>query len=446
MDRFARDRDGSANTEPYVRLILTAAIFAAGALVSRTLLGFAPARFVIDLAQPIPVVTWWGPPGALFIAVLFGAIAAASIPYACSLRRAAQPVRETLAASSIALVAALFWLPLFSSDVYAYAAYGEMARIGINPYVHVTLPTNDPIFRAALWQWSGALPVCVYGTLFVAIAQFVSVVTQHFNIAGQLNAFRVLSCTAFIACTYLLARCGTDERDRRARRAALFFALNPIALWAAAEGHNDTLMLALALCGVVLYRRNRAAGAFVTMLAAAIKVPAILAGGALAIKGVVDHHDWRAVAAAAAGIAVVVCASLPLIYGAAHDLAPHGHYAPIVSVQSLHPLLALAVASGVLLRARNATTDVDRLTLIALAVWLVIPNPYPWYALWLLPLGAWSSDDRISLCVALVAAATMLRYIPDAVAEPNSAATLALGIASLLGYAPLLKRGIIVRS
>lgn len=429
-----------------MRLIVVAIIFAAGAIVSRVLLASAPARFVIDLAQPIPVVTWWGGTGAIFVGILFAAIAAASIPYALSLRAKPPAIRDVVISSAIALVAALFWLPLFSSDVYAYAAYGEMARLGINPYVHVALSQQDPVFRAASWQWTGTPPICVYGTFFVSIATLVMFVTQHLNVASQLDAFRLLSCAALLGCVYLLSRCGSQADDWRARRAALFLGLNPVALWAAAEGHNDTLMVALVLAGVVLYRANRAAGTFVAVLAGAIKVPGLLAGGALTAIGFVEAGDRRALAAGAAGVAVVAIASLPLIYGATHDLAPHGHYAPFASVQSLHPLLALALAIAVLVRARRASSTVDRLASIALAAWLAIPNPYPWYALWLLPLAAWTSDRRIALTTALVCAAAMLRYIPDAVALPGSAATVALGVAALLAYAPLVSRGIIARS
>ena len=446
MDRAARNRYGGANIERLVRLIVVALIFAVGAIVSRVLLASVPARFILDLAQPLPVVTWWGSTGALFIGILLTTIAVASVAYAWSLQREPPNVRDTVIASAAALIAAFVWLPLFSSDVYAYAAYGEMARLGINPYVHVALPQTDPLFHAASWQWTGSLPICVYGTLFVSIATLVVFVTQHLHVASQLNAFRLLSCAASLCCVYLLAKCGAEGDDRRARRAALFLGLNPVALWAAAEGHNDTLMVALVLAGIVLYRTKHAAGAFVAVLAGAIKIPGLIAGGTLATVALLERGDRRAFAAGAAGVAVVAVASLPLIYGATHDLAPHGHYAPLASVQSLHPVVAIAVAIAVLLRARTAQTTIDRLASIALAAWLAIPNPYPWYGLWLLPLGAWASDRRIALTTALVCAAATLRYIPDAVALPGSAAALALGAAALSAYTPLLSRGIIARS
>jgi hypothetical protein len=321
-----------------------------------------------------------------------------------------------------------------------------MARLGIDPYAHTQLPNTNELFASATWQWSGSLPICVYGTLFVAIAKAVVTLTQPFGATLQLDAFRVLASAAFLVSIYLISRCGLPGDERRAQRAALFLGLNPIALWAVAEGHNDALMLALVLAGVALYRRNAALGTFVTILAAAIKIPALLAGVALALRALLQHRDWRPIAAAALAIGLVLVTSLPLLAGTMKDLAPHGHYAPFASVQSLHPALALIVAIAVLFRARYAKTDVDFFALVALAGWLFIPNPYPWYALWLVPLGAWATDRHIALTIALVSAAALLRYVPDAVAIPSGAAALVLGLTALFSYAPLLRRGIIVRS
>jgi hypothetical protein len=205
-------------------------------------------------------------------------------------------------------------------------------------------------------------------------------------------------------------------------------------------------MVALVLAGVALYRRNAALGTFVAILAATIKIPALVTGAVLALRALLERRDLRVAAAATVAFAILLLSSLPLFAGATTDLAPHGHYAPFASVQSLHPSLALIVAIAVLVRTRYARTDVDRFTLVALAAWLFIPNPYPWYALWLLPLGAWATDRRIALTVALVCAAALLRYIPDAVATPSGAAAAALGLAALLSYTPLVRRGIIVRS
>ena len=446
MDDSAGDRHGFARANPPVRLVIVALVFAVGAIISRLLLASAPARLSIDLAQPIPVVTWWGGDGAVFVAIALAAVALAFIPYAASLRRVLLPFRAVAIASALALVAVLFWLPLFSSDVYAYAAYGEMARNGLNPYVHQPLPQSNAIFRDAMWQWSGALPICVYGGTFVAIASAVVSATQHLGTTAQLDVFRILSCLAFLIAVYALSRCGTEDDRQRARFATLFAALNPVALWAAAEGHNDTLMLAVALAGVALYRRHPPLGAFIAMLAGTIKLPGLLAGGTLAIQSIIAPRDWRTPISAAAALVLVAALSLPLFYGATHDLAPSGHYAPLASVQSLHPILAVVVALAIMLRVRSAVSTVDRLATLALAGWLAIPNPYPWYGLWLLPLGAWATDRRIALAVVTVSAAAMLRYIPDAVGIPNTPEAIALGLAALFAYAPLAGRAIIVRS
>jgi alpha-1,6-mannosyltransferase len=431
-----------------VQAFAPALVFTVGALICRLLLSHVPARFTIDMQQPMPVVTWWGSTGATFIAVLFATLALAAVPYARMLRSPAMRSARLLAASACALAFGLFWLPLFSSDVYAYAAYGEMVRVGVNPYARVTLPGNDVLITAAQWQWSGSLPVCVYGVAFVAIAAAIVGALHALEPAAQLQAFRVLSCASFLLCAYLLARTGRNaESDRdRGRGAALFFALNPVAVWSAIEGHNDTLMLAVTLAGVALYRRHAFAGALVATLGGAIKLPAVISGAALALPDIVQNRRRFPLFGVLAGALLVALASVPIIAGTTTDLAPHGHYAPLASVQSLHPLLAVALAIAALWRIRTAASVVDRYCLLALTAWLAIPNPYPWYALWLLPLAAWTTDRRIALTTLAVTSCAMLRYIPDATALPNPITHVALGLADLLAYTPLLRRDIIGRS
>ena len=121
--------------------------------------------------QPLLVVTAWGSAGAVPLGALLAAILAAAIAYLYALRRA-QPVPLLGVAiwSAAGMAIALFAPFLFSSDVYAYAAYGEMARLGLNPYAHPAAGVVDPVIRAAQLQWISAFPVCVYGPAFVAFA------------------------------------------------------------------------------------------------------------------------------------------------------------------------------------------------------------------------------------------------------------------------------------
>lgn len=397
------------------------AIFAIAAIALRLALAAVGARHPVDLAQPLPVATNWYGDGALIWAIYATAIAAAALPYLrIVFAREAPSMRTTLFASACALVALLCAVPLLSSDVYAYAAYGEMARLHLSPYAHHALP-HDPFVAAAYWQWSGTLPICVYGEGFVAVARAIVTLGAPFGVAATLDAFRALACVSLLLCAWL-------TRDPRA---AAFITLNPVALVITAEGHNDTLALACVLAGAALLRRFPFAGAAIAAAAASIKAPALAPAWVFALRG------RRAFAGACAGTLVALAASAALLAGVRGTLAPHGVYAPFASAQSLSPLIAIALGIAVLARALGEREAIDRWTLVALALWLAIPNPYAWYALWLIALAAFSRNRRVVVTVLAVAAASVLRYIPDAVAVPHAAEALALGIAAALAYVPL---------
>jgi hypothetical protein len=414
-----------------VKTVGLALIIAAGAIVSRVLLAYAPARFAVDLAQPLPIVTNWGSDGTWLWLVLAATLGAAFIVYLAQLR-ARLSLARILFASSLALLAGLFWLPLFSSDVYAYAAYGEMARLGLNPYVHQAAG-GDALIAAANWQWRPVLvPICVYGETFVALARLLVSALHGLGAVAVLTSFRILSCAALVLCGYLAGLLGGT-------RAAAFIACNPVALFAAIEGHNDTLMAAAVLLGIVVTRRAPAIGAAIVALAASIKLPALAASAALALDRILERRDARAVLGGTlVGWAIVAATSRAMIAGVRSDLAPRGHYAAYASIQELGIPVAALAGLFVLTRVRAMTTPIDRWCMLALAAWITIPNPYPWYALWILPLAAFARDRRVVATTLTVTSAALLRYLPDAAAIPAGVESLALGALALTAYAPLV--------
>lgn len=408
-----------------------ALIFAAGAIASRTLLQRVPSHFALDLAQPLPVATDWGWNGALFWLVLAATVALAFVVYAMQLRTPLS-TSKTLGAAALALIAGWFWLPLLSSDVYAYAAYGEMARLGLDPYA-LAGRSADALIAAANWQWRpGTLPICVYGPSFVALARLTVEGLQGFGALAVLDGFRFLSCAALLLCGYFAALLG-------GARAAAFIACNPVALFAAIEGHNDTILAAAVLLGIVVVRRAPAIGATIVALAASIKLPALIAALALAFDRILAHRDARAVLGGTiVGCAVVAIASRAFIAGVRSGLAAHGHYLPLASVQALGLPVAVLAFILVLWRTRSMTTPIDRWCTVALAAWIAIPNPYPWYALWLLPLAAFAHDRRVRLTALTVTSAALLRYLPDAAGFPSSALSLVYGVIAVTAFAPLV--------
>jgi hypothetical protein len=474
--------------------------FLAGAALCAWMLKSAPAAIAVDRAQPLAVVTYWQQFGAQMWIALALAIAIASVGYvlvmvslsnhggrneASTNSAALRYLRVTLFTSALACAAALLFPVVFSSDVYAYAGYGDMALHGISPYAHARIGVRDPLLDAMLWQWGNPPPMCVYGPAFVWLAQAIVAVFMPLGAAAPLSALRALACIALVACAPL-AYAAFSAFPRSTRLAAAAgIALNPVAIWSAAEGHNDALALAIVLAGFALAARSRVFfGAFVAALAALVKAPGAVAAAALALASWSDRSRFaRAASGAAAGIALVAALAIPLEYGVRSNLAPQGHYFPQFSLQYVSVWLAVVVigvlvvasTSSAVLRylrmTRGANAPLRPLRvfaaaplrvfagaplrvfagaplrvfagaplrvfagaplrvfagaplrvfagapLLVFAAWVGVPNPYPWYAIWLLPVAflVWRSYAAWALIAASLLIA--VRYYPDATTD-----------------------------
>lgn len=424
------------------------ASFALAGMAMRALLARAPAHVAADLAQPLAVVTNWSAFGASMLALLAAAVIAGTLLYLFARSSDGLTLAGVLGGSALALLAAWTLPLLFSSDVYAYAAYGELARLGADPYAHRALPASTPVFAAAIWQWGNPPPMCVYGPLFVAVASAAVTFAAPLGVTMQLDALRLLASAALLACAALAY--AAYRGDVRARTlAAATIALNPVAIWSAAEGHNDAFAVAVVLLGFALMRRRlHVLGGLVAALAGAIKLPALAAAAVAGIR------DARVRYGAIAGTLAALALCAPLFAAATERLAPQGRYAPEASLQAIVKPLALLVLSSdsaaaaltlavaaipALLLAVPAIRalrrdDAEGWVLLALAAWLLVPNPYPWYATWLLPVAALAPGSRASLVLLAVATGSLLRYVPDAVGAPSTVGAVVMGVAATLPY------------
>jgi Glycosyltransferase family 87 len=413
--------------------------FAAGGGLVRRELAAAPARIALDLAQPLIVVTAWGAFGARLFVIFALALTVASAALIGLLVAAARSSREpplaaVLLCAALALVAALTWPVAFSSDVYAYAAYGDDLLHGRNPYLLASPGLHGAFVDAARWQWGGgSFPACVYGPLFVALAGAVVALSGD-SLPLSLVALRVLACLAFLAAIALLDAALRGVSQRGVRVAA--FALNPVALWSAAEGHNDVLMIGATLAGFVLLRRGRALwGGLLVGLTPLVKAIGLLAGPPAAALVRTPLARRRFVLGLTLGALAAAALVLPLQLAGLRGLSRHGHYAAQFSLQGVlgvWPALLLAgliaVAAVRALRAGRAEGAVR----LALALWIAIPNPYPWYGLWVLPVavaGPWNSES-LALWGATISVA--LRYLPDAYGDMGRVPAMLTGIAEML--------------
>jgi hypothetical protein len=440
--------------------IVVAAPVAVAALAVRALDASAPAALALQLAQPLKVLTGAGRFGALQLTILIAGLAAATVAYRVTIRKNPNRPATTLACAALALAVCAWAVPIaFSSDVYAYAVYGEALLRGLDPFARLTLDASDPLFAAARVQWGASVPACVYGWGFVGAAASVLRISAPWGVTGQISGLRVLSSIAMLACGALTFWAISGDRARRLQAAALV-GCNPVALWCAVEGHNDALALAFGLLGCALAHRRPQLGAAVAGAAGAFKLPAVVAALPAGLRG-------RAWIGALAGVAVTVAASWPILAHWAAGTNAHGAYAPHVSLQALlfavfAPVLGRGTATAIAFFAAIAAAGIlARRTIVdlrngrrqgwirlVLAAWLLVPNPYPWYGLWLIAIATVAPETREARAAVWIPVAALLRYYPDAVGLPSFPFEVLLDGLALLPYVALIsvrRSGIINR-
>ncbi|WP_416210968.1 polyprenol phosphomannose-dependent alpha 1,6 mannosyltransferase MptB [Frankia sp. Cr2] len=237
--------------------------------------------------------SWWGilpsgpPPGTTrgWLAAI-AAIAVITLCVCwCALIRAT--LRETLAPSRLA-VTSLGWAlpfalgpPLFSRDVYAYAAQGELARHGLDPATHGisalrTLGPHLDSFVAAVdprWRETHA----PYGGTAVFVEKTAAAAGAALFGAGPIGAgpigagpigavllLRLVAVTSVVALVMLTLRLlpqQTGSQRTGSQRTALVLALlacNPVTVIHLVGGaHLDALAGALSVAALVVERHRR---------------------------------------------------------------------------------------------------------------------------------------------------------------------------------------------
>ena len=187
------------------------------------------------------------------------------------------------------LAMAVLWPLSFSGDVYSYVGYARLATDHhANPYF-----ADRTILRAVDDPTAGFMAPLLsspYGPLWNLLSIALVWSTRALGLFGQLLAFKLVAAAALVALAWTVRTLAEQGEPRRGDAAALAVGLNPLLMIEGpGNGHNDVLMMALVLGGVLaLSRRRPRLGALLIGAAAAIKyLPLVLV-------------PWVAVAAAVA--------------------------------------------------------------------------------------------------------------------------------------------------
>lgn len=148
----------------------------------------------------------------------------------------------------VSLIAlAVFSFPALSYDVFNYILTAKMTfYYQENPYIVMPIEIpNEPM----LAYTRAANKVALYGPSWIALTSFPYIVGRT-SVTAAIFSFKAFVALFYIALVYMIYR-KTKRWDQ-----AMFFALNPlIILEGLVSGHNDLVMMALAVAGLLLWHR-----------------------------------------------------------------------------------------------------------------------------------------------------------------------------------------------
>jgi hypothetical protein len=331
---------------------------------------------------------------------------------------AARPVLvKALVLWSAPLVLAL---PLFSRDMYAYIGQGRLMMQGLNPYTNGISALNNYYQLGPDTLWTEA--PTPYGPLFLWIEQF-SVWASLGVPELALIPFRLAAVAGVVLLACFVPRLASLH-GLSPTRTLWLTVLNPVLLFNfIASGHNDSLMLGLAVAGLYCASVKRPLlGILLVTASIAVKpitlialpfvgllwagstagwgrkilcwlATAGLALGLLGLAGLVNGLGFGWVGALDTPGAVWMWFAPVGLTGALLSAATDFFGGPGAAVAGVVSLIGKAVAVGLVLLlvlrpVRNAfgTTVLRRTAWAFAAVVLLAPVIQPWYMVWLLVL------------------------------------------------------------
>lgn len=338
------------------------------------------------------------------------------------------PVKRVVLVVVIWAVPLLLAPPLFSRDVYTYAAQGEMVSHNINPYVYgpnVLGSTPFNTFNDSFWA-NNASP---YGPAFLTIDGGVDQLSGHTFLIdlALLRLVEVAGIALMVAATPTLARWA--KRDPA--HAVLLGAGSPLVLLSLLAGdHNDALMVGLLMAGLAVARRfGTVPGVIICAVAAGVKSPAALgvlflgwvwagpdasirrrightavagfiALATLELAALVSGFGWGWIGTTTTAAAAFTGVTPINVVARAVSILTHVLQVP-VSTAHLHPVfevLGILVAVYVAYRLlRRAPQDgvVRGLGLALLVFALLGPIVWAWYVTWGVVVAAAAATPRV---------------------------------------------------
>lgn len=324
-----------------------------------------------------------------------------------------RPLWAIIVLAHVAIVTAP---PLLSADLFRYALFGRMVLEGAgNPYVTPgSALVGEPLLPFASWP---NVP-SNYGPTFTWISALL-VWLAGGGVFATAMAFKIAMAAANLACC-VLVRAISRQLGDDGRWALVVYGCNPLVIVeTAGMGHNEPLMLALALGGLFLAGRGQTARAWLALvLSFDVKQVTGALLGPYASRFVFHTRQRRAMRAAmlvGVGAAVLVVLWAPfwstsfsvetwralLLRG--DGMAPGGR----PTGTSLAALLGFAVVglAGCAAAARAPLMTVRDIAAVLMLLFLVLiyPFKYPWYVVPVIGLAAAGARSMVNTVLLLAA-------------------------------------------
>jgi len=171
-------------------------------------------------------------------------------------RRRERGMRQVIGFTALVCLVLVFTPPLLSKDLFSYIYYGKtISAYGMNPYEVTPQMLPDPllIFIGRYWKNTGS----VYGPLFTYFSALLTLVAGR-GISANIYVFKGSMALFHMANAGLLWKLLEDIDPGRRRFGVMLYAWNPLViLMSVGGGHNDIMMMTLALLALLFLQRGR---------------------------------------------------------------------------------------------------------------------------------------------------------------------------------------------
>jgi alpha-1,6-mannosyltransferase len=325
--------------------------------------------------------------------------------------------------------------PLFSNDIYSYAAQGEMVSRHISPYLYGPgVLGATPFSSLAQGVWVNT--PSPYGPLFSGLDGHIVELAGH-RVLLSVVLLRLLAVGGVV----LMAVFVPSLARSYGKDPALAFSLgvlNPlVVLFLIGSGHNDALMIGLLVAGLAVARRGHPTwGMALCAWAGAVKFPGLAGVGAIAwTAATATASPWRRALITAQAIVITTASfeALSAVFGVgwgwihtigaadsvANWITPVDLLAKLVthvdlsaaSFLSVAHVVGPLVAVVVCLRALRRLPSIGlprAMGICLLALILLGPIVQPWYLLWGVVILAITAGPRTSAAIATLSVSVSL--------------------------------------